>query len=399
MCSHSPRSGHPSGPEEERPHACERCDASFSRRDVLKRHVQRCARGLHTRKQRRKNTTVSGLSTPENEGQTGSAAASTSARQDVADGIDNMSHVDMVNNDFTNALPDTEQMPGQVTSALTFGPATLARHGVAPWIASSYAQQYFTHFQPFLPIIHRPTFSLSAGHDLLSSIVVAIGSVYAPSRDVASAKRASDQIWSDGLKDLEDYLQDNSIMFREPWTLQACLLHVVYGFYFAESNTSGACWNLLQSLVRDLRSLCLMNQHLTLFANTAELWTSTIPRSAAWSSVELDQAWETFALQESFRMCIWALGLISQHIAATCNTRTLVPATELSWDMPPSRRLWEAPSANDWLIAVQEQIQRGHISLPGTMNSAGGRSTHTSYIFVVADAKQKSTRLLTSPRL
>lgn len=38
----------------------------------------------------------------------------------------------MVDSNFTNLPLAAEQMPGQLSSALTFGPATLARYGVAP---------------------------------------------------------------------------------------------------------------------------------------------------------------------------------------------------------------------------------------------------------------------------
>lgn len=109
-----------------------------------------------------------------------------------------------------------------------------------------------------------------------------------------------------------------------------------------------------------MRSLCVLNQDLTFQAD--KLWTAHLQRSANWSSDDMSNAWAEFALQESFKLCIYSLFLVDTQIAAPCNTRRLLSISEILWDLPPATQIWDAPSAEEWMMLVLEKVRDGTVS-------------------------------------
>ena len=84
---------------------------------------------------------------------------------------------------------------------------TFNLHGLSHRLTSSHTASYFSHFHPFLPILHRPTFRLSTAPSLVVSIVVAIGITYTPSHASSSGTDdhaiSSNKLWEDGAAKLQ----------------------------------------------------------------------------------------------------------------------------------------------------------------------------------------------------
>ena len=89
-------------------------------------------------------------------------------------------------------------------------------------------------------------------------------------------------------------------------------------------------------------------------------------RAATWNSDDLTNSWSIFVVQESFRLCVYGLVLIDIQMAAPCNTRPLLSISEVIWDIPPSDQLWDASSADEWIVLVLEEIQKGTVSTSTT---------------------------------
>lgn len=216
-----------------RPHSCQRCGTSFARRDVLKRHNQRCERGLyrflqstwsmltnsglHTRSKKRLRAAPARESHPQENGHGHGTEDALEAEQstlqplsdppqpDLNSIIPEEDNFDMLQPEDFNMANGTPTIPDQLPPQSNMLPPLLVSYGITPRMAASHAASYFAHFQPFFPIIHKPTFRLVGGHDLLSAIVVAIGSLHAPSRLSGSSQHLSDRIWLQGVKYLENY--------------------------------------------------------------------------------------------------------------------------------------------------------------------------------------------------
>lgn len=80
-------------------------------------------------------------------------------------------------------------------------------------------------------------------------------------------------------------------------------------------------------------------------------------------------------MQESVRMCIYALIFYDAHIATPCNVRTLLSATESNWDLPSSAEAWEAPSAEKWFESIQRDSERGILSTATLSSEYQSQST------------------------
>ena len=80
-------------------------------------------------------------------------------------------------------------------------------------------------------------------------------------------------------------------------------------------------------------------------------------RAATWDSDDLALLWSKFVAQESFRLCVYGLVLVDTQMAAPCNTRPLLSISEVIWDIPPSSHIWDASSADEWVVLVLEEIQ------------------------------------------
>ncbi|TIA71204.1 hypothetical protein D6C76_07298 [Aureobasidium pullulans] len=248
------------------------------------------------------------------------------------------------------------------TSAPRNNADVLARFGVSRHTSMAFATAYFTHLYPFLPVVHRYTFSLANDQPLLVSIVVALGSVYSTSdTDPHSRCRLGYSLWAAGVKELRTHVNNKPSMLCERWVLQAWILHVIFGFYHGDTKSSDVSISMLQKLVnKNLRSRCVLNQDMTLRRD--KLWTAQLHQTANWKEQDLTRAWSKFISQETFRICVYALSLIDLQISFVCNSRPFLWSTESTWWLPAANKIWEASSAEDWLDLVQGCLQDGTLT-------------------------------------
>lgn len=210
--------------------------------DVCKRHIERCARGLYSRKSRgsapqppqtptadishnyenqeepesvaiQEDSTVGDaqesvnnqghqqpaptLTFPAQDAQTAAALDQLiSDHQHHQQGVSVPSHA--LAFDMSADLPDLPDLP-DLTDEYWAGPllnfpqlqptnsegspssirSTYSSHRISPRVAAPHASAYFAHFHHYMPIVHRGSFSLISSPELLVSIVVAIGTRYA----------------------------------------------------------------------------------------------------------------------------------------------------------------------------------------------------------------------------
>jgi hypothetical protein len=236
--------GH-SGASNKRTYTCENCGASFRRRsglmnwyflkdlrtdervsDVKKKHLQRCARGLHTRRKTRPEAT-----TPDDQSQPQSAGQEHDTAPQVAPctgDLDDLSQVpfssglgdditiEAVNasltlhslpqNDFVDANAADSHLATDHTRQGSPPSIALTFRNMPPRMVSSHVTSYFLHFHAFLPLLHRPTFKLASCPDQLASMVVALGSKYAPSAVVPEGQievDTGDELWQNGVESLQ----------------------------------------------------------------------------------------------------------------------------------------------------------------------------------------------------
>lgn len=106
-------------------------------------------------------------------------------------------------------LPEPEPVLSPAASS-----SRLASSGIPNHVAMSHISAFFRHFQPFLPVIHRPTFSLTASEWPLVSVVIAIGSMYSTSHadTTGTGKDTIDGMWSKSRQNLEDHVSFFCVM-------------------------------------------------------------------------------------------------------------------------------------------------------------------------------------------
>ena len=196
---------------------------------MRKKHSQRCARGLHTRRSSRPLVTPTERQPQpldvEQEGDTVPPAASHTILEhqpqippfqttdvDTDSLLPNafLTHDDTPALDFLVAAATsqhaTAHQPAESPSS-----AVPSYRGMSHQTASSYTASYFLHFHAFLPILHRPTFQLATCPDALASIVVAIGCVYSSSPasppHLEGRAETGEKLWKDGVMNLRSLVR------------------------------------------------------------------------------------------------------------------------------------------------------------------------------------------------
>ncbi|KAF2166700.1 hypothetical protein M409DRAFT_54495 [Zasmidium cellare ATCC 36951] len=374
-------------------------------RDVLKRHVQRCTRSATTRSRR-----LQSVPSPVSPNKLG--AEPESEAPDCSPGTQAEIHItgDLTQNDaetssnsaFQHATPAVECLPSPMASvedplsASTDAVAILVyRYGVSLSTATAATAAYFVHIHPSLPIVHPPTFSLVTTPTSLASIIVAIGIMYSP--QASQLRATSDRMWQNGLEELEALVKEQSMFYKSPWTLQSWILHIVYAFYFNDVSVPATCWAKHQSLIRHLRSCCLMNEQLTLLGNDIQPWLTNITQSLLWTSEEVSMAWHAFVLHETYRHCVFAVLFLDHQMTTPCNTRPSMSNVEVGWDLPMPIALWDASSAEEWFTRSQEHVQRGILSDPLDSSSMLSLARATQLLLSASPPPFVLERLSSSP--
>lgn len=197
---------------------------------MRKKHSQRCARGLHTRRSSRPLVTpVERQPEPlnvESEGDTAPQAAphttlghppqippfqTPDVDPDTLLPNTFLTHDDTPALDFLVAAATSQHATAHQASSESSSSAVPSFRGMSHQTASSYTASYFLHFHAFLPILHRPTFQLAACPHPLASIVVAIGCVYSSSPasppHLVGRAETGEKLWKDGVASLRSLVR------------------------------------------------------------------------------------------------------------------------------------------------------------------------------------------------
>lgn len=133
---------------------------------------------------------------------------------------------------------------------------TYSSHRILPRVAAPHASAYFSHFHHYMPIVHKGSFSLVSGPELLVSIVVAIGSRYAShlqpqGTSAVDAHNFGNDTWRTGLNALAKMVggswfepQDNVVI--KPAAGQKRLCHLPRGVVLPELAAPCRIWILLR---------------------------------------------------------------------------------------------------------------------------------------------------------
>ena len=192
--------------------------------DVKKKHAQRCARGLHTRRKSRPTaTTLDGQSQPHETEQEHDIAPHVATCTAIQEDLPHIPFSPTLDDDMTiGALDGSLTLHSQPENDFVLANAAdsqltidNAPHGSSPSTAftfrnmpprmvSSHVTSYFMHFHAFFPILHRPTFKLASCPDQLASIVVALGSKYSSSPITVEGQiETSEGLWQSGVESLQ----------------------------------------------------------------------------------------------------------------------------------------------------------------------------------------------------
>ncbi|KAF1845299.1 uncharacterized protein K460DRAFT_416576 [Cucurbitaria berberidis CBS 394.84] len=355
---------------------CSHCHAKFIRRDICKRHSNRCQEKRLERRRTslRSNATAAFVRDtahlPQNEVfqdtspavefplAPSSAESPNRKRQrqpqspiidpSFAEDIDVGSIDSIWPGDFGDESQGAERTDAPVSSGLTD-----SSDSIELFVAS-----YFEHFHPSLPIIHRGTFQASTVSKPLLNIVIIIGSLYSVAgfrHDIAAGMtESSRRLWAQGVQELDRLRCSDWRELRKTWVMQAWLLHIVVGAYVGDSTQYNGARRLLRYLVDTVRDLGLLNQAVvgTMMPATNH---GVVAASDADDMQPLEQTWMSYVQEESLKISLQTLLFLDHHIFSSCNMRPLLSSVEFVWELPLSSALWEAEDAMVWRLKLMEQ--------------------------------------------
>ncbi|KAB2570505.1 hypothetical protein DBV05_g10835, partial [Lasiodiplodia theobromae] len=277
---------------------------------------------------------------------------------------------------------------------------------------------YFVHFHRSFPILHRPTFSLSAVPVSLLRVVVAIGSLYTASNlplpERQPILKEADENWERSRKELKSLVSKDPKEVRESSVIQAFVLLILYGIYRNSGSKFQKARSLFRTIIDSLRDLELFHQTLAAAPSSSSSsdlnWSTDLSPALSTSAPSLlHSKWTAYTRSESLKLALYALVYLdTQGFAAACNTRPLLSPIELGWELPHSAALWEANDAGAWLAALYASSpddSGAAVSFCSSPTSAststGGAATTTTtrYAFLSSTGATRTLALATQSLL
>ncbi|KAH6711724.1 hypothetical protein BKA61DRAFT_611480 [Leptodontidium sp. MPI-SDFR-AT-0119] len=311
---------------------CTKCKAQFARRDVCKRHMDRCsgAQAQTSRPRKRPRTSLNVNSPP------------TPGNDEILVHAENL--------DVENGSPESRTIDPPL-SPLNLPPEEIANH----------VESYFSNFHPALPILHRPSFSQSETTPIMLKIMVAIGSLYSGRRKVSSDSvrlhQMSQDLWRSGSYELGILVMESRQRFRTNWVLQSWILYTVYGTFSGDDQLMSKSRKMYRFLTDAVRELDLLHQKAAI--PTLSLWSIDLNLDLPFDEPAVYLKWHQFITQESLKLSIYAFYFFDYHLLVSCNARPSVSSIEFEWELPNATPLWEADSASSWWQLLHDD----HLSL------------------------------------
>ncbi|CAG8940269.1 unnamed protein product [Penicillium salamii] len=234
----------------------------------------------------------------------------------------------------------------------------------------TYVKQYFEHFHPSFPLLHRPTFTMSSAPKLLLKAVNAIGSLFSPNlydhRETEFVEHWRQDMWQTGQEELQQMVSSNCSEIRQPWVMQAWLLYIIYGVYASEAGQFQTAKRRLRQLVDAVHEVGLLQQGIAM--PDAQAWMYQIAfNSPREESQTLYTRWTSYITTESMRLSLYTLVFLDSHIFSPCNSRPLMSPVELGWELPFPISLWEAKNPHIWLLRFNENFGISTFSIANSL--------------------------------
>jgi hypothetical protein len=78
-------------------------------------------------------------------------------------------------------------------------------------------KQYFEHFHPSFPLLHRPSFTVSSTPKLLLTAVTVIGSLFSPNlydhEETQAFSHWRQDVWRSGQEELQQMVYDKTLLY------------------------------------------------------------------------------------------------------------------------------------------------------------------------------------------
>ncbi|TDZ35541.1 Zinc finger protein [Colletotrichum trifolii] len=316
----NPGFGH--GSDSRRPFICQICRARFTRKDVCKRHTERC-RGVFGRV----------------------VAVSEAAEASFDEGQDDQEDSPDSHNTMDLTAQDADAAAAIAHESLQVGQRPVSRE--RPPIdtimdsADTYMMAYFDNFHPSFPLLHRQ----SIGRDmprLSKQVIVCIGILFAskrlPETEATHVQRKGQELWEAGHDEIWNLVERDWREIRRTWVMQSWLLHIIYGTFTGKSSHFHKARRMLRWIVDSTRELGLMRQN---------VFTSTT-RYNEGEEQTLHDHWMSYVESESMKLCMYTMLFLDSHIFSPCNIRPLTSPIELDWELPLPGALWEAETSLAW---------------------------------------------------
>ncbi|KAJ0109341.1 Uncharacterized protein J7T55_000266 [Diaporthe amygdali] len=231
---------------------------------------------------------------------------------------------------------------------------------------------YFEYFHPSFPLLHRPTFGNDTP-ELLRNIITAIGCLYTartlPEEGALSCIRLSQSLWDTGRRRLARLVGSDWKELRRIWTMQAWLLHIIYGAFMGGASQYKEAKKMLRTGVDAAQDLGLLRQAVATSASQSWIRSYDAPPFEGNDVDTLQGLWMLYVDEESMKLSMYTLLFLDFHISAPCNVRMMTSSLDLDWELPFSIALWEADTAATWseILGQEPRIQ----ALLGSDETAG----------------------------
>ncbi|KAM0752218.1 hypothetical protein T439DRAFT_347140 [Meredithblackwellia eburnea MCA 4105] len=215
-----------------------------------------------------------------------------------------------------------------------------------------YAKTASEKFLDTIPIVHRPSISLS---ELPTHSILAL-SVTGASFEQAGTEG---HVFSDELLAHKNAHLINAFNetpeFEDKFSIfQAILFYQILGLYHRDEQHRLVAHSFQTSFVSLLRKLSLP-RHI----NSSPIF----PLDRNISSVALEETWKRWIVLETKRRCVFITFLTDLEASTRFHTTAHIALAELDLDLPASDALWASSSAADWHINYLSSPIKSH-SMP-----------------------------------
>ncbi|KAH8690061.1 fungal-specific transcription factor domain-containing protein [Talaromyces proteolyticus] len=274
--------------------------------------------------------------------------------------------------------PRQEQIAFPVGSpqAYSVNPASI----VSVDAVTTHTKAYFEYFHQSLPLVHRPTFTVSSTPKPLMNITVVIGSLYTirlhNPDDAAACVQWSRGLWESGCEELSRLVSSDWRELRKTWVMQSWLLYIIYGAFMSDRTQFEKAKQMLRTLVDAVRELGLLRQSIAM--PNSQSWRSQSEPSASRDDSQTPYTrWRSYVNAESMKLSLYTLMFLDFHVFSACNIRPLISPMEFEWELPFPSSLWEANNAEIWLQRVTQQYEASTL-LPFDDSLDGSRGLATT---------------------